>query len=758
MASEGRSRLGPRLRETLARITEEAAHLLDVEGAGLRLVEGDELIRVAAYGPEGAVMVRERLRLGESLSGQVAASGRPLIVDDPDAEPSGDPVYRAMAERHGFRSWLGVPLRDQERVIGVLVMQSRSRGRFGPADVRLLEAFAGQAAVAIENAQLFEREHERRRQLEAVREVTASLASETDLATLLELISRLATELLGIGSVVVFLWDEASAKLIPRAWHGFGDWMGDLRIGLGEGVAGVVAQRRTGIIVDDYRSLPYAQPVVVERASETWAVIGEPLLYEGELRGVITAATQTGERTFGEQDRELLALFAAQAVIAIEHARLHDARDRALAEAEAARQRAAFLAEASAGLATSLDYDATLNRVAWLAVPTLADLCSVFVMAEDGEIRRMVTTHSEKARADLVTALSRHRPGPISPHGNVALAMRTGQTVLDAVIPDDYFETIAQDAEHLEILKGLDLRSSIIVPLRARGETPGALALFLSGPDRQYGMADVSLAQELAGRAALAIDNARLYRDAQRAIQIRDEFLSVAAHELKTPVTTLLGFAQLLLSQLKRPGGPDERVVSRTLLAIERGSNRMSHLVSQILDISRLESGRLVLDRQMTDLAALVQDIVTAMQTTTSRHTLCLKTADHVLALVDPIRLEQVVTNLLDNAIKYSPGGGPIDVELMQPDPESARLTVADHGVGIPPERRPHVFERFYQAHEGDHASGLGLGLYISRQIVELHGGSIEPEFPPDGRTLFSVTLPTGLTAGSPASGGEGIS
>src|SRR6266542_668860 len=121
MALEEQSRLGPRLRETLSRITEEAAHLL--------AVEGDELIRVAAYGPEGAVMVRERLRLGESLSGRVAATGQPLIVASPDAEPSQDPVYRAVAHRHGFRSWLGVPLRDQTRVIGVLVMQSRTEQR-----------------------------------------------------------------------------------------------------------------------------------------------------------------------------------------------------------------------------------------------------------------------------------------------------------------------------------------------------------------------------------------------------------------------------------------------------------------------------------------------------------------------------------------------------------------------------------------------------------------------------------------------------
>ena len=724
MASEGRSQLGPRLRETLARITEEAAHLLNVEGAGLRLVEGDELIRVATYGPEGAVMARERLRLGESLSGHVATYGRPVIVDEPDAEPSKDPVYRANAERHGFRSWLGVPLRDQDRVIGVLVMQSRSEGRFGPADVRLLEAFAGQAAVAIENAQLFEREHERRRQLEAVREVTAWLASETDLAGLLELISRLATELLGVGSVVVFLWDEASAALVPRAWHGFGDWMGDLRIGLGEGVAGTVAQRRAGVIVDDYGSFPDAQPTVVERSSGIWAVIGEPLLFEGELRGVITASTHTEERTFGEQDRQLLALFAAQAVIAIEHARLHDARDRALAEAEAARQRAAFLAEASAALALSLDYDATLAQVARLAVPVLADLCSVFVQAEDGTIQREVTTHSHRTRSDLADALDRYRSGSVSPHSSVAAAMRTGQPVLTVEIPSDYFETIAQDAEHLESLRKLDLRSSIVVPLRARGETPGALSLFLSNTDRRYGPADLSLAEEFAGRAALAVDNARLYREARRAVQVRDEFLSVAAHELKTPVTTLLGFAQVLLGQLNQRGVLDDRTVGQAVRAVERGSNRMSRLVSQILDISRLDGGRLVLDHEITDLAPLIQGIVAAMQTTT-RHTLLVRTPAHVPAWVDSLRLEQVVTNLLDNAIKYSPEGGQVEIELELPSPGLARLSVVDHGVGIQPERRQHIFERFYQAHEGDHASGMGLGLYISRQIVELHGGSI---------------------------------
>jgi len=754
MAIKAGSQFGPRLRETLSRITEEAAHLLGVEGAGLRLVDGDELVRVAAYGPEGAVMARERLRLDESLSGQVATTGRPVIVDDPDAEPGQDPVYRAMAKLHGFRSWLGVPLRDQERVIGVLVMQSRTEQRFGPTDVRLLEAFAGQATVAIENAQLYEREHERRRQLEAVREVTAWLASETDLATLLERISRLATELLGVGSIAVYLWDEASATLVPRAWHGFGDWLGDVRLKLGEGVAGTVAQRRAGVVVDDYRTAPYAQPIVLERSTAS-AVIGEPLLYEGELRGVITASAAIGERTFTEQDRQVLALFAVQAVIAIEHARLHEARDRALAEAEAARGRAAFLAEASAALATSLDYDATLAQVARLAVSTMADVCTVFVLTEDGEIRRGATAHRDPTQASLTEALARYWSGSVSPGSSVATAIRTRQPVLNAVISDHHREKIAQDAEHLKIMRTLGYRSSIVVPLHARGETTGALAMFVSGAGREYGPADLSLAEELAGRAALAVDNARLYREARRAIQVRDEFLSVAAHELKTPVTTLLGFAQLLLSQLKQKGALDDRIVGRALQAVERGASRMSRLVSQILDISRLEGGRLVLDRQVTDLAELVQGIADAMQTTTTRHTLVVRTSGRVSALVDPLRLEQVVTNLLDNAIKFSPQGGEITVELAQPSPDLVRLVVRDHGIGIPPERRQHIFERFYQAHDGDHASGMGLGLYISRQIVELHGGSITPECPLDGGSQFSVELPTGRPDGATESGTE---
>jgi signal transduction histidine kinase len=775
MVVEERLRLGPQLRETLSRITEEAAQLLAVEGAGLRLVVGGELVRVATYGPEGSVMARERLGLGESLSGRVAASGQPLILAGPEGDPTGDPVYRARAEQHGFRSWLGVPLRDRERVVGVLVMQSRTERRFGPTDVRLLEAFAGQAAVAIENARLFEHERERRRQLEAVREVTTRLAAETDLAPLLELISRLVTELLEVDSVAVYLLDEASGTLIPRAWHGYGEWLGALRIAPGEGVAGTILQHGSGLIANDYRAFPQAHPTVLERSAAR-AVVGEPLLYEGELRGVITAAIHEEGRTFGEQDRQLLALFATQAAIAIQHARLHAARDRAMAEVDAARERAAFLAESGAVLASSLDYQATIQQAARLAVPTLADWCTVYALTADGDVRRVAVACDDEQKAGLAEALRAYPPTPLSPRSSVAEVMRTGRPAVIPDIPDDYVAAIARDAPHLEIMRQLAFRSSLVVPLRARDEVLGAMALFTWDERRRFGQADLPLAEDLAHRVAVAIDNARLYQEARRAIQLRDEFLSDAAHELKTPITSLLGYAQVLQRHLRRETRPEDGVVSRALAAIEQQSVRLSRLVSQLLDISRVQDGHLTLDLGVTDLVPLLRAMVAGAQIGTTRHTLVVHAPDEMLAVVDGPRLEQVLANLLDNAIKYSPDGGLIEVEggvgcrvsgvgeegsparnTQHPTP-SVRIAVRDRGIGIPPERRQHIFDRFFQAHASDHRSGLGLGLYISRQIVELHGGSIDVEFPSDGGTRFMVSLPTGPAAAEPARVAEAAS
>lgn len=180
------------------------------------------------------------------------------------------------------------------------------------------------------------------------------------------------------------------------------------------------------------------------------------------------------------------------------------------------------------------------------------------------------------------------------------------------------------------------------------------------------------------------------------------------------------------------------------LLTIDVQSQKLARLVDHLLDVSRIEAGRLTLTRSVVDLMPLVRGVVETAQATTSRHTIAVYGPDEARALADPLRLEQVLTNLLDNAIKYSPDGGPVEVHVAVPTADAVQIAVRDRGMGIAPEHWPYIFDRFYQAHAERYASGMGLGLYISRQIVELHGGRIEAEFPPDGGSRFVITLPTG--------------
>lgn len=224
---------------------------------------------------------------------------------------------------------------------------------------------------------------------------------------------------------------------------------------------------------------------------------------------------------------------------------------------------------------------------------------------------------------------------------------------------------------------------------------------------------------------------------------LKDEFLSIAAHELKTPLAGLLGFAQTILRQHEKQGSIDPERLSRALHVIVQQASKLSMLVSQLLDISRIEGGRLTLERQQVDLARLVKDVAAAVTLSTTQHELVVEAPPQAEAFVDPLRIEQVVTNLIDNAIRYSPEGGLVEIGVA-PEDDGVEVTVRDHGIGIPPEHLPHIFQRLYRAQQDGHVAGLGLGLYISSQIVALHGGRIQVECPADGGTSFSVRLPTG--------------
>lgn len=308
------------------------------------------------------------------------------------------------------------------------------------------------------------------------------------------------------------------------------------------------------------------------------------------------------------------------------------------------------------------------------------------------------------------------------------------------VILDD----VAEGSVHSPVPRQKRIRSLLGVPLLVEGRLIGVLQVG-SLESRAFTEDDSSLLQVVADRVALALDHARLYREAQEAVAARDEFLSVAAHELRTPMTSLRASAQLLLRQIDRQGEPDPARLRQMLDIIEGQSERLARLVTQLLDVSRIQSGRLVLEREAVDLVDLVEGIAASVRAAAGANRIAVRGPAELKARVDPLRFEQVVTNLLDNALKYSPDGEPIEVDLSQPAANVARLIVSDRGDGVPPEHRERIFERFFQAPSGGRSKGLGLGLYISKQTVELHGGRIEAEFPEEGGTRFVVTFPTAL-------------
>jgi PAS domain S-box-containing protein len=312
------------------------------------------------------------------------------------------------------------------------------------------------------------------------------------------------------------------------------------------------------------------------------------------------------------------------------------------------------------------------------------------------------------------------------------------------------------DVQHADvmnpILKQKGIRSLLGVPLLIEGRVLGVLHVGTLH-QRHFTESDTQLLQIVADRISLAIDHARLFETAQSArrdadiavetLRARDEFLSVAAHELKTPLTGLRIASQSLLRSLDRNRAPSREVLERSLRSVDRQVERMSRLVTHLLDTVRLRNGALELDRSLISLTDLVTAVADGMRGVSTRHAIEVRSESDVWAEIDTLRYEQVVLNLLDNAMKYSPQGGTIEVDLSEQPPGVARLVVRDHGIGVPAQHRAHLFERYYQAHGREHRSGMGLGLYISREIVERHGGRIAADFPIDGGTRVIVEVPT---------------
>lgn len=264
---------------------------------------------------------------------------------------------------------------------------------------------------------------------------------------------------------------------------------------------------------------------------------------------------------------------------------------------------------------------------------------------------------------------------------------------------------------------------------------------------KRRGMVNWRLSEDAHARAEeekIAAVKERAARvEAEAAVRMRDEFLSIAAHELKTPVTGLLGFSELAQYEMDKRESSDE--LRHAVDVIQRQSTKLSGLVSQLLNISQIEGGKVALNRSLTDVVRVAQDVARTARSNSGQHDIAVVGPQSLQAMVDPLRFEEVLTNLVENAVKFSPSGGAIEIDICEPEPWRFRVAVSDHGIGIPPAHRAGIFDRFYQAHSGDFYGGMGLGLYISKQIVDLHGGRLVAEFPAAGGTRFVAELPNGL-------------
>jgi PAS domain S-box-containing protein len=413
-----------------------------------------------------------------------------------------------------------------------------------------------------------------------------------------------------------------------------------------------------------------------------------------------------------------------------------------------AERHQAFLASVSETLASSLDYEATLAHVVQRAVPDLGDGCTLDLLEPDGSIRRLAASHVDPARAELSWALARHHPLRLEePYGSGAV-ISTGRTELAADITDEMLVQYASDPEHLELLRKTRVTSSLTVPLHARGRTFGALCFFYcrEGYPRavhRYDQDAQVLAEDVARRAALAVDNARLYREAHLAVRLRDEFLSVASHELKTPLTPLnLTLTTLSRELQERDGEAQAERLHRYLQVARRQVMKLSMLISALFDVSRISQGKLTLELTEVDLGEVLGEVVAWFAPEAARvgSELRVEGAARVSGRWDRLRLEQVITNLLSNAIRYG-AGRPIHARV-EVEGELARLVVRDEGIGIAPEALERIFGKFERAVSDRHYGGLGLGLYITRSIVEALGGSVQVESRPGEGATFSVELP----------------
>jgi signal transduction histidine kinase len=729
-------------------VAENAARLCDASDANIFRIEGEELHRVAVHGalPAPHPVTRQAITRG-LVTGRAVLERRTVHVDDLAAELDRYPDAGPLQQATGVRTILATPLLREGAAIGVILIRRMEVRPFSDAQIKLLETFADQAVIAIENVRLFHELEVRNRAL------TESLEQQTATAEILGVISSSPTDIRPVMSAMVEsaarLCDAQNAQIfqiegsLMRLVARHGPIKSSLEAGetrpltRGSPSGRSALERRTLRI--DFQAVDvdteYPDVASAVRSKGIVVTVGVPLLREGVAIGAITAY-RTEPRPFTDRQVALLETFADQAVIAIENVRLFQELQARTQDLSQSLEETSALSEISRAVSSSLDLREILDTVARRAIALAdADGCGIFEYSP-GRGRFDVVVSQGISRRFLDTI-------PVGVNqGTLGRATQSGEPVQVAdvaAVPDYPFrDRFAEEG----------LRAVLTVPMTG-GDVARGIVLFRRTPG-EFGERVVTLMRTLADQSKVAIANAHLFREIEEkgrllevANQHKSEFLANMSHELRTPLNAIIGFSEVLLQRMFGELNPKQEEYLQDVLSSGR---HLLSLINDILDLSKVEAGRMELELARFDLPQALQDTLVLVRERAVRHgiELHLDADPRLGALVaDERKLKQVMLNLLSNAVKFTPEGGRVEVRAM-PVNGAVEISVADTGIGIAPENQELIFEEFRQV-GGDYAhkrEGTGLGLTLARKLVELHGGRLWVKSQVGQGSTFTFSVP----------------